>query len=536
MRGRGWSPFALAALLVLAGALPAAASKTGNASPTQSVPGEVVGPAVPRAQCGPDDHPETGMQGEVTAADHASGYSDVPFTCNATMVSHVGTSGGYKVERYTDAAGHDCAYYDSTLLFPINVPGSIGTYVLDMTDPVHPVQTADLITPAMLTPHESLLVNEQRGLLAAVMGNPLVAPGIVDVYDISGDCRHPVLKSVTPTGILGHESGFALDGDTFYASSLATGSMTAIDVTNPIAPVTLGIYPYSSHGLSLNDDGTRAYIAARTGAGPGGSQPGLIILDTSQVQQRVALPQVPAISTLAWAGGSVPQNAMPISVGGHPYLLEIDEFAGQPIPSGDPSAPVGAGRIIDIGDELHPKVISDLRLEVHEPENRAAVVQDPGGDSLLGGFSGHYCGVPQEVDPGIVACSMIESGLRVFDIHDPYHPKEVAYFNSSGQPGPGDPGGQAMALSRPSFVPERAEIWYADGNSGFYAVHLTNGVWGAASGTPLPALPESELPAVDDTGSTGDGSLPVTGSAIPIGLALGLLVAGLAIRRVRARA
>ena len=30
-------------------------------------------------------------------------------------------------------------------------------------------------------------------------------------------------------------------------------------------------------------------------------------------------------------------------------------------------------------------------------------------------------------------------------------------------------------MSSPSFVPERGEIWYSDGLSGFYAVRLTNG-------------------------------------------------------------
>ena len=29
----------------------------------------------------------------------------------------------------------------------------------------------------------------------------------------------------------------------------------------------------------------------------------------------------------------------------------------------------------------------------------------------------------------------------------------------------------------PAFVPERAEIWFTDGNSGFYNIHVTNGVW-----------------------------------------------------------
>jgi len=33
------------------------------------------------------------------------------------------------------------------------------------------------------------------------------------------------------------------------------------------------------------------------------------------------------------------------------------------------------------------------------------------------------------------------------------------------------------AMSSPSFVPERKEIWYSDGYSGFYAIRVTNGAW-----------------------------------------------------------
>ena len=31
-----------------------------------------------------------------------------------------GSTGGFKVRRYVDKAGRECAYYDTTLLFPIN--------------------------------------------------------------------------------------------------------------------------------------------------------------------------------------------------------------------------------------------------------------------------------------------------------------------------------------------------------------------------------------------------------------------------------
>jgi hypothetical protein len=32
-------------------------------------------------------------------------------------------------------------------------------------------------------------------------------------------------------------------------------------------------------------------------------------------------------------------------------------------------------------------------------------------------------------------------------------------------------------MSAPSFDIARQEIWYADGDSGFYVVKLTNGAW-----------------------------------------------------------
>ncbi len=64
----------------------------------------------------------------------------------------------------------------------------LGVVVLDMENRRSRCKTANLMTPAMLSPHESLLVTG-RGLLAAVMGNLATAPGILDVYDISADCR-----------------------------------------------------------------------------------------------------------------------------------------------------------------------------------------------------------------------------------------------------------------------------------------------------------------------------------------------------------
>lgn len=435
----------------------------------------------PRAACGPGSNPEIGLQGRVSRADHQSGRAAEGYTCNTELVgtffdrNPVGTVGGFKVERYTDRSGRDCAYYDSTLLFPTNVLDiEAGVNVLDMSDPTQPVRTARLLTPAMLTPHESLVVSQQAGVLAAVTGNPAFLPGIVDVYDLEPDCRTPTLRSSSLTGVLGHESGLSPDGKTFYSASPGTPTLTAVDISDPLQSRRLWTGNYTSHGVQISADGNRAYLAA-------GNDHGVLILDVSEIQSRQPDPQVREVASVSWPNQTIPQTAIPFTRDGKPYLLEIDEYSTNGTPSPLPAfhgSTVGAGRIIDISDETAPVVVSNLRLEVHEPENRDLIGGDPGAQLLAQGYAGHYCNLPTRVDPDIVACSMIVSGLRIFDIRDPLNPREVAYFNAPVKPRL-TPVLEASnwAMSSPSFVPERKEIWYTDGYAGFYVVRVTNGAW-----------------------------------------------------------
>jgi hypothetical protein len=413
--------------------------------------------------------PET-VQGKAPKADYESGRAAKGYFCNARLVSFLGESesGGYRVERYADQAGHECAYWDSTLLWPHNAPDQgtegPGVYVMDMSDPANPVLTDTLATPAMQSPHESLRLNTERGLLVAAMGYPTWNPGFVDVFDVTQDCRHPVLQSSTPMGIIGHESGFAPDGKTFYVAGLYAHTLTAVDLTNPKVPRLLwATDDYSPHGVSISNDGNRLYMAEAAFDDNNGFS-GLTILDVSQVQQRVPNPTVPIVSRLQWPELSTPQNATPFTSKGHQYLLETDEFG-----SGEH---IGAARIIDIEDDKNPFVVSNLRLEV----NVGGQTEDPGDDQPFQGYQGHYCSLPSRIDPQIVACSFIMSGLRVFDISNPNRPREVAYFNQPLMPGthstyPMKAG--AFAMSAPAYDQQTRDIWFTDGNSGFYVVRLT---------------------------------------------------------------
>jgi len=452
---------------------------------TQPAPAAVpIPPSVPRAVCGPGSLPETGIQGRVTAADLAAGTGS---HCNLELLGHQGTLAGFRTYRYVDAAGHECAFYDSTPYLQTRPntafmdPNITGVHIVDMHDPAHPRHTAELRTPAMRSPHESLSLNVRRGLLAADLGNLVAGPGFVDVYSVKKDCRHPKLLSSLPIGVLGHEGTFSPDGKTFWVTagvgaylSRNLGTMAAIDVSIPFAPRVLWTSTaYTAHGLNISADGKTLYF------GDLSPKRGLTVLDVSQIQARKLDPKARVISRLTWATVSLPQTDIPVTIGSHPYLVEVDEFTHDTIKDtanhtslSNPADFVGAARIIDIADITRPHVVSDIRLEVNQPSARAgAQANDPGANTATG-YTAHYCAVPRANDPGIVACSFILSGLRVFDIHDPFHPKEIAYFNP-----PTTTGTPYSAMSAPAFVPERHEIWYTDANYGLFALTVTNGVW-----------------------------------------------------------
>lgn len=513
LRGLGWLPLCLLGLaLVLAGSagVLSLASRSTSAGLPPGFPGgdvlaisqgsgqavastplqdppEPPDVATPTSPCGPGSHPLTGYaDGRVPAAVIDSGAAKNGFWCNLQEVAHQGSSGGFKVWAYQDPEGHLCAYYDTALLYPLNAvtldgKASPGVAVLDMSDPSHPVQTDTLTSLPMLSPHESLALNAKRGLLAAVLGNPSTYPGDVAIYSLAQDCRHPVLDFTGPIARFGHEGAFSPDGNTFWATSTSFASITAIDVSNPKQPHVEWQGQVTVHGLSISDNGDIAYFSE-----PSTGQ--LLTMDVSQIQNRVPNPQVKEISRLTWSNVTIPQSSFPMTINGHPYLLEFDEYAFR-YSAGAPPNTVGAARIIDVADEAHPHIVSNLRLQVNQPAEHAAAADDPGALSPVQGYAAHYCGIPREVDPEIVACSFINSGLRIFNIQNPLHPREVGYYISPPKAAD-ENGAQAsdFAMSKPAFDPALREVWYTDGTTGFYVLKLDKSIWPDPTGVPAPRV------------------------------------------------
>lgn len=435
----------------------------------------------PAATCGPGSTPLEGEQGRVPLSAVNSPQAAKGWTCNLKVIGTHPTPGGFRVWRYVDGAGHACAFYDTSIAGAINVvslgggPGQ-GTAVLDMTDPAHPIQTDLLTAPGTLSPHESLNFNAKRGLLGAETANVGTEPGILSLYDVTQDCRHPVLQSNTLVGPVGHESGFSPDGNTFWVGGLQ--GIIAVDVTNPKAPRTIRTINAFAHGLNLSDDGNTLYDTNPVDGG-------LTIMDVSDIQARRPDPHVYELSRLNWQSVSIPQNTNPMTIDGHPYLLEFDEFAMRFNPPTIDDE-VGAARIIDLADVRHPKVVSNLRLAINQQAAHRAAQLDPSFIPEPGLIYGaHYCNVPREVDPEIVACSFLNSGLRIFNVQDPLHPREVAYFVSP--PGSSQGNRADAAFSQPAFDPARREVDFTDATTGFYALKLDDDVWPSPLAPPAKA-------------------------------------------------
>ena len=70
-------------------------------------------------------------------------------------------------------------------------------------------------------------------------------------------------------------------------------------------------------------------------------------------------------------------------------------------------------------------------LEVHDPANCSMTMGEATNPAFV--YDSHYCNVDDAQDARLLVCSFFEAGLRAFDIRDPYHPREVAYYKPPAQ-------------------------------------------------------------------------------------------------------
>ncbi len=372
---------------------------------------EIARVAAASADCGPGSRPETGLQGDVPADDRNSGRSAQGYDCNISRLGgHAGRGAGIVSASY-DHCGYMGSLFPGSLLGPAQ-----GVQVVDVSDPTNPVPTVTLTEPAMVAgTWESLKVHAGRKLLVGTGVPALFGAGLLSVYDIS-DCAHPRLLNPgpgtslqMPLPITAHEGGFSPDGRTYWTSG-TEGVLSAVDLADPANPTVIwqGWMGLSGHGFGVSDDGNRLYLSNNFG--------GLTVLDTSAVQRRDPNPQVPQLSKLSWTDGWATQHSIPVSYDGHPYLFTVNEGGS------------GGVKIVDVADDTNPAIVNAIKLEINLPENIDSQIGSAMGGSAFA-YESHYCAADRPQDPTALACGWVSSGIRVFDVRDPFDVREIAYYN-----------------------------------------------------------------------------------------------------------
>jgi hypothetical protein len=416
------------------------------------------------------------MSGAVPLADQLSGRSRLGYSCNLSLVAATDLGSGGDTQMTWN---QDCVYRS------VPAGGGDGIAVVDVSDPAHPRLVRVLQEPewqgrgGVLGIHEGIHASAARGILVIPVGTMLTT------YDVSEDCTAPRLLSHFDFGFPAepfkgpafqgagiHSGQLSPDGTFYYATDIGNGALSPtgpcltivdlLDVAHPKLVMRWGD-EFPCHDLDFNADGTRAYLgfyasmvghpSAVVGAFTPVVQPshllsGLRIVDTSEVQARVANPEIRILGELT--GGRQHTETF-TRIGGRSYVVAAEEGF----------CPGGNARIVDVTDDAHPVAVSELTLGVNTlPGCLIAQADREGGRNLLL-YMTHYISVDDPADAKLAFISWYSAGLRVFDISDPSHPVEVAYYN----PGVGDASDRShdSTTTYPRYIPETGQVWVGSG-------------------------------------------------------------------------
>lgn len=379
----------------------------------------------------------------------------------------------------------------------------------------------------------NLLVGAYKDLgpvVGGVQTNPL------DVYDVS-DCLNPVPLSITyDTAGGNHDGWLTSDGKTYYGIPFSgprvlSGTaavpvlnatridMHVTDLSDPRNPKhlmnwnrlqlpiglrgdgTAGNSPHPQilatthfHDVSTNPAGTRVYMALYGGnnsLGGNNNNPvpaqnqrcanGLLILDSSDIANRVPNPQLKYLSFLSWCdqqldpdfgdGSTASAHAVEYvrHENGREYIVSTEESGG-----GLNGTAAGMclhksyGRMIDITDDTRPTVVGTFKPDVNKPENCAANL----AASTDGGMV-HYLGFDDRNHMRLAIYAGAVYGIRVVDWRDPTQPKEVAYYKK-GNHTTTAVGDTDFTRPDPRYDAENCLIYTGWNQSGLVSIELTN--------------------------------------------------------------
>ncbi|HVT64215.1 MAG TPA: hypothetical protein VHD81_03615 [Mycobacteriales bacterium] len=518
---------ALAAGLTLSGVIVAQARAWDNSPLT----GPVVRHSY---HCGAHDRPEPGLQGQVPKADQRDGDAKKGYNCGLELVGFtpLAKTVDRHDSRPNDNANlswaGSCAYVSGAQAQLFHSPlgkaptrgkrGGPGIAVVDVHNPAHPRMVRILRMPGAVATSETInAITKPDGTAILVVGeygnDPVSYRKPMDIYTYNThdpNCAHlrhipnpthpkSLATYYWPTNI--HNLTVTPDGNYVYAtipiqaidlrrfwqharSPKAASYITYVGnldkaiggAPDGVGPLTdlvpenfQPIHPFiateNSHEAYATDDKT-VYIGGQTPIGDLFTIINVRNWLASDGKQRAQV-----IGQYAGRGHSI-RGA---TINGHHYLLHSEEsvFGGAYgcVPQvANPIAGAAQPFLTNIDDPTHPRTVSEMGLEINQPENCLTQIKDGENDSV------HYHDVDSATDTHFVMASMWNAGIRVFDVRNPALPTEVAYFNSADVAGKGQPTLLDQDWGHIHYIPQLGELWFASEHGGFYVLRLEDQV------------------------------------------------------------
>ena len=278
-------------------------------------------------------------------------------------------------------------------------------------------------------------------------------------------------------------------GKTFYSASPGTETIVAVDISNPSLPVPLWLGNYDSHGLSISDDGNRAYVA---GHRLGADHPRHLRDPGARARTRqVARGRPPDVGLDEHPAERDPGDDR------RPPLRRRDRRVRRPERRSAPGgSSTSATRPTRRWSRTCASRSTSPRTSPRSPATRARSARSRATPATTATCR-------QRVDPGIVACSMILSGLRVFDIRDPQQPAGDRLLQRADRRRADRPAFEAEQLRdvEPVVRPRaRRDLVLGRLPAASTRSRLTNGVW------PFPGVLEGARAAVSTIAATRLGA------------------------------
>jgi hypothetical protein len=248
-----------------------------------------------------------------------------------------------------------------------------------------------------------------------------------------------------------------------------------VDIADPQNPVEVGRWwlpeQWVAGSLNVPDPrltlhgpaytrGSRAYLGYGTG--------GMVILDISDITLPRLVSQLKLHPPL---GGKLPcHTVLPLT------RRDLAIVTSEAIDEGEESRePMQYAGIVDISDEENPRLISLLPVPEPPPGAPYKNFREKGGR-----FGPHNFNHPQrqpylEDRDDRVYVAYFNAGLRVYDISDPYLPREIGYYvppDPEKRLGPA-PFTKLVCQSEDVLVDRRGYIYMTDKNQGLFVMRCT---------------------------------------------------------------